>query len=197
MPEPTTIATAVFSTVGSTISASLVLASFFKDIKNTPTDVKTCFDLTHRVRQDLDHLISLRRRHVKYLNTIPDIAIRVDDVIHAASQSIEDACKLLEGCRKEAYEGHTIPFNRKVQWVLGDSAAFARRTSNLQQQHAAVILEVTHLRQVDMLKPLETMATTTFENLELLTMERKKASSRTEKHHDLAKSGKSQWELTD
>jgi hypothetical protein len=191
MPEPTAIATAVFSTVGSTISTSLVLATFYKDIKNTPTDVQTCFDLTHRVTQDLSHLISLRRRHTKYLNTVPDIARRVDGIIHSTSQSIGDACKLLENCRKEAYEGHTIPFSKKVQWVLGDSAAFARRTSNLQQQHAALILEITHLRQVDMLKPLEAMATTTFENLELLTMERKNARSGVKKFDGLTKRSKS------
>lgn len=173
MPEPTAIATAVFSTVGSTISTSLVLATFYKDIKNTPTDVQTCFGLTNRVTQDLNHLISLRRRHAPYLRTVPDIARRVDDIIYATSQSVGDACKLLENCRKEAYEGHTIPFSKKVQWVLGDSAAFSRRTSNLQQQHAALMLEITHLRQVDVLKPLEPIATTTFENLQLLTMERK------------------------
>ena len=196
MPEPISIATTILSGVGSTAATTLKLANFFKDIKNTPTDIKTCFDLTNRVRLDLQHLISLRGKHVKYLATVPDIATHVDSIIHSTSESVEDASKLLEACRKEIYEENIIPYNRKVQWVLGDSAAFARRTSNLQQQHVATILEITHLRQVDMLKPLEIIATTTFENLELLTIKKKKIDSRINKDNLLAENGKSRWKLT-
>lgn len=65
-----------------------------------------------------------------------------------------------------------------MKWVLGDSVAFARRTANLQQQHAALNVEIVSLRQIDMLKPLERIATTTFENVELLSMERKKTQKR-------------------
>lgn len=196
MPEPFSIATTILSGLGSTAATSFKLANFFKDIKNTPTDIKTCFDLTNRVRLDVHHLISLRGKHAKYLATVPDIAARVDSIIHSTSESIDDACKLLESCRKEIYEENIIPYNRKVQWVLGDSAAFARRTSNLQQQHMATILEITHLRQVDMMRPVEKIATTTIENLELLTIKKKKVNSRIDKDNLLDKSGKSQWTLT-
>jgi hypothetical protein len=89
-----------------------------------------------------------------------------------------DLCRLLEGCREEVYEGNAIPLASKMKWVLGDSVAFARRTANLQQQHAAINVEIMSLRQIDMLKPLERIATTTFENLELLSMERKGAKKR-------------------
>jgi hypothetical protein len=110
--------------------------------------------------------------------TVPDTLKRLDRIIHATKESILDVCRLLEGCRKEVYEGNTIPLGSKMKWVLGDSVAFARRTSNLQQQHAALNVEIVNLSHMDMLKPLERIATTTFENVELLSMERKKTQKR-------------------
>lgn len=65
-----------------------------------------------------------------------------------------------------------------MKWVLGDNRAFERRTANLQLQHAALNVEILSLRQIDMLKPLEKIATTTFENVELLSMERRKGQKR-------------------
>jgi hypothetical protein len=180
MPEPATT-TAIVSTVASTINSSLNIARFISDIKNTPTDVKTCFDLTRRIEEDLSTLINLRPRHEKYLLTVPETLKRIDRIIHGTKEGILDVCRLLEGCREEVYEGHTIPLSRKMKWVLGDSVAFSRRTTNLQQQHAAVNVEILSLRQMDMLKPLERIATTTFENLELLGMERKKTAGGTQK----------------
>jgi hypothetical protein len=176
MPEPAT--TAIISTVASTVTSSLTLARFIADIKNTPTDVKTCFDLTHRIEDDLQTLINLRTRHEKYLLTVPDTLKRLDGIIYATKESILDVCRLLEGCRKEVYEGNTIPLGSKMKWVLGDNVAFTRRTANLQQQHAALNVEIVNLRQIDMLQPLQRIATTTFENVELLSMERKKAQKR-------------------
>src|SRR5450432_2570600 len=137
MPEPATT-TAIVSTVASTINSSLNIARFISDIKNTPTDVKTCFDLTRRIEEDLSTLINLRSRHEKYLLTVPDTLKRIDRIIHCTREGILDVCRLLEGCREEVYEGHMIPLSRKMKWVLGDSVAFSRRTTNLQQQHAAV-----------------------------------------------------------
>jgi hypothetical protein len=176
MPEPAS--TAVISTVASTVASSLSLARLISDIKNTPADVKTCFDLTHRIEADLQTLVNLRARHEKYLLTVPGTLKRLDDIVYATKDGILNVCRLLEGCREEVYEGNTIPLGRKMKWVLGDSVAFSRRTANLQQQHAAINVEIMSLRQIDMLKPLERIATTTFENVELLSMERKGAKKR-------------------
>jgi len=176
MPEPAS--TAVISTVASTVASSLSLARLISDIKNTPADVKTCFDLTHRIEADLQTLVNLRARHEKYLLTVPETLKRLDDIVCATKDGILNVCRLLEGCREEVYEGNTIPLGSKMKWVLGDSVAFSRRTANLQQQHAAINVEIMSLRQIDMLKPLERIATTTFENVELLSMERKGAKKR-------------------
>jgi hypothetical protein len=143
-----------------------------------PTDVKTCFDLTPRIEDDLQTLINLCAKHEKYLLTVPDTLRRLDRIIYATKDSILDVCRLLEGCRKEVYEGNTIPLGSKMKWVLGDNVAFAGRTANLQQQHAALNVEIVSLRQIDVLKPLEWIATTTFENVELLSMERRKVQKR-------------------
>jgi hypothetical protein len=173
--------TSLVSNVTSSISSSLTIAKFVSDLKNTPTDVKTCFDLTARIDTDLQYLISLRSKHEKYFLTVPDNLDRLDHVIYSARQSLLDICMLLEGCRKEIYERGKIPFSSKMRWVLGDSGAFTRRTVNLQQQHAAMNVEIAFLRQIDLLKPLERMATTTFENVELLSMESKKKNRNFEK----------------
>jgi hypothetical protein len=160
------------------ISSTLLTTQFIKAIKNAPIDVKTCLSLTNRVEEDRKYLISLQRQHQKYLETVPIIANRQNQIIHETRESIHDVCRLLERCRPEVYEGQNIPLGAKMRWALGDNAAFSRRTVNLQQQHAAIILEIAHLRQVEMLFPLEKIATTTFENLELLTMEGRKSQDK-------------------
>jgi hypothetical protein len=78
MPEPAS--TAVISTVASTVASFLSLARLIPDIKNTPADVKTCFDLTHRIEADLQTLVNLRARHEKYLLTVPETLKRLDDM---------------------------------------------------------------------------------------------------------------------
>jgi hypothetical protein len=66
-----------------------------------------------------------------------------------------------------------------VRWVLGDSMAFSRRTPNLQQQHAAINAEIAYMRLIEGLKSLRDLTTSTvFENAELLSMSRKRSSSR-------------------
>ncbi|PQE13610.1 hypothetical protein CJF31_00005034 [Rutstroemia sp. NJR-2017a BVV2] len=164
--------------VAGTISSSITLISFINNVKNTPTDVKTCFALTHRVSTDLEHLILLRDQHHKYLREDPTSAARIDGIISSAKSSILDVCQVLEGCRKEIYENQAIPLRRKMSWVLGDSAAFTRRSLNLQQQHAAINTEITFLRQLQVLKPLERTVTTTFENVHLLSMRERRRRER-------------------
>jgi hypothetical protein len=86
--------------------------------------------------------------------------------------------RLLEGCRKEAHGG-TVPLQGRVKLVQSDSVAFSRRSANLQQQHAAINIEIAYMRQLEALKPLTDLANTTiFENAELLSMNRKRSSSR-------------------
>ena len=98
--------------------------------------------------------------------------------IAQASESIIDVGRLLEGCRREAHGGK-VPFQGRVKWILGNSTAFSKRTANLQQQHAAINAEIAYMRQIEALKPLrELTASTVFENAELLSMSRKRSSSR-------------------
>jgi hypothetical protein len=130
MPEPAS--TAVISTVASNVASSFSLATLISDIKNTPADLKTYFDLTHRIEADLQTLVNFRARHEKYLLTVPETLKRLDDIVYATKDGILNVCRLLEVCREEVYEGNTIPLGSEMKWVLGDSVAFARRTANLQ-----------------------------------------------------------------
>lgn len=165
--------TGVFSNLASTFTSSLAIAIFIKDVKNTPVDVRTCFNLTARVETDLNYLLALRTQHQKFLATQPSALSRLDSIILSTRQAIHDACRLLEGCREEVYgsEGGYIPIKKRMKWVLGDSGAFVRRTGNLQQQHVSVLGEIQWLRSIEVVKPLEELVSagnTTFENLELM-----------------------------
>jgi hypothetical protein len=176
MPEP--ITTAVVSGLASVVNTAVTFARFAYDIKNTPTDVKTCLDLVCRVDEDIQFAINLRAQHLKQLSTNPETLRRLDRIIVQARESIIDVGRLLEGCRREAHGGK-VPIQGRVKWVLGDSMAFSRRTANLQQQHAAINAEIAYMRQIEGLKPLRDLtASTVFENAELLSMSRKRSSSR-------------------
>ncbi|TEY74750.1 hypothetical protein BOTCAL_0070g00170 [Botryotinia calthae] len=174
MPEPITISAA--ASVASALSSSIAITSFVKSIKNTPADVKTCFSLTERVHTDLEHLILLRSQRHKYLSRNPFDSKRLDGIIKDVGESIFDICKLLEGCRKEVYEGEHIPVKKKMQWVLGDGAAFERRRGNLQQQHIALLAEIAWLRGLDVGKGTENLE---FENVDLLSAGRRERKSST------------------
>ncbi|KAF5874552.1 uncharacterized protein Bfra_004563 [Botrytis fragariae] len=172
MPDPITVG-AVASVAGA-LTRSIALAIFVKDIKNAPADVKTCFSLTERVSTDLDHLIVLRSLHSKYLSRRPFASKRLDGIIKDAGQSITDICGLLEGCRKEVYPDKHIPIKNKLQWVLGDGAAFERRRGNLQQQHIALLAEIGWLRGLEVGEETENLE---FENVDLLSAGRRERKS--------------------
>jgi len=179
MPEPITVAVA--SGLASAVNAAVTFARFAYELKNTPTDVKTCLDLVARVNEDIQYAITLRAKNLKQLSMTPETLNRLDRIISQASDSIMDVGRLLEGCRREAHGGK-VPFQGRMRWVLGDSTAFSRRTANLQQQHAAINAEIAFMRQLEALQPLRDLASnTTFENAELLSMSpisRRRSSSR-------------------
>jgi hypothetical protein len=176
MPEPITVALA--SGLAAAVNTAVTFVRFAYEIKNTPTDVKTCLDLVCRVDEDIQFAINLRAQQAKQLSMNPENLRRLDRIIAQASESIIDVGRLLEGCRREAHGGK-VPFQGRVKWILGDSTAFSKRTANLQQQHAAINAEIAYMRQIEALKPLrELTASTVFENAELLSMSRKGSSSR-------------------
>lgn len=176
MPDPFTIT--VGSGLTAAVNAAFIFTRFIYEIKNTSKDVKTCLDLVRRVDEDIQYTISLRAQHIKQLSRNPETLRRLDSIIKSACESILDVGRLLEGCRKEAHGG-TVPIQGRVKWVLSDSVAFSRRTANLQQQHAAINIEIAYMRQLEALKPLSELANKNiFENPELLSMSLKRSSSR-------------------
>jgi hypothetical protein len=99
MPQPAS--TAAVSTVTSTVASSFSLARLISDIKNTPTDVKTCFNLTHRIEADLQTLVNLRARYERYPLTVPETPKRLDDIVYATKDGIMNVSRLLEGYRED------------------------------------------------------------------------------------------------
>jgi hypothetical protein len=183
MPEPITLG--VLSGLASATSGIVTSFKFVYDLKNTPVDVKTCLDLVRRVDEDIQYAISLRGKNLKLLSDSPIELDRLDRIVAAASESILDVGRLLEGCRREAHGGK-VPIKGRMKWVLGDSTAFSRRTGNLQQQHAAINVEIAYLRQMEALKPLRDLSNnTTFENADLMSMgSRRRSSSRLSAYED-------------
>lgn len=180
MPIPPDLG--MFSGVGSTIVSTLTIASFIKDLKNTPLDVKTCIALTTLINTDLDYLIKLRSTpsNVSYLSQNPDLSRRIDNIIISTQQAILDVGRLLEGCRQEVYGRASVPVKERMKWILGDSMAFKRREGNLHGVHRAVLNEVGFLRMRE--SAGETVSRViecvTFENVDLLEMAHKRREKR-------------------
>lgn len=165
---------AAFGSIGTTIT----VLRFVWDVKNTPVDVKTFLDLVNRVDEDLQYAISLRVKHLKLLSESPIELRRLDRIIETANESILDVARLLEPCRREAHGGK-VPMIGRIKWVLGDSTAISKRTANIQQQHAAINVEIAYLRTLESLQPLEQMVeNTTYENMKLFAS-RGRSPSRT------------------
>lgn len=176
MPEPLTLT--VLSGLASAISSAITGIKFVFELKNTPADVKTCLDLVDRVNKDLQYLISLRTSYAKTLESTPEVLTRVDGVIQDGYQSIQSVGLLLEGCRTGAHGGQT-PFRGRMKWVLADSAAFRFETVNLLVQHNTINVELTHLRNIEALQPLRSLASEiSFENWGMIPMGRKRSSSK-------------------
>lgn len=185
MPDPATLA---ISGISAAVNTTVTLVKFIHELKSTPTDVKTCLDLVSRVDEDIQYAIKLRQKHLKHLTSTPDELKRLDRIIAGANQSILDVGRLLEGCRREAHGGQ-VPMVGRLKWVMGDSTAFSRRTANLQQQHAAINVEIGFLRNLEALQPVKDLliSNTTFENPELLSMGRRKSSSRLSNFYDIGR----------
>jgi hypothetical protein len=183
MPDPASL---VLSGVGTAVNTTITLVRFVHELKNTPTDVKTCLDLVSRVDEDIQYVIELREKHLKHLSSTPDELKRLDRIISCANQSILDVGRLLEGCRREAHGGQ-VPLGGRMKWVMGDSTAFSRRTANLQQQHAAINVEIAFLRNLEALQPIKEIliSNTTFENSELFSVGKRRSSSRLSTNYDM------------
>ena len=178
MPEPLTLT--ILTGLASSVSAVVNGLKFLFDLKNAPENVKACLHLIARVDKDLQCLISLRTNYVTNLDSMTEVLIRVDGVIHDAYESLQSVSILLEGCRREAHGGQT-PFKGRVKWVLEDSAAFQQRTMDLSRQHATILHEITHLnlmRSVAALHPLRTSVSgISLENLGMIPLGKRRSSS--------------------
>jgi hypothetical protein len=175
MPEPIFLAAA--GGVGSTLGGLVTFSSFVYDLKNAPADVTTFLALVARVDEDLKYAVDLRDKHLEQLQETPAELKRLDDIVRDANECILDIARLLEKCRKEAHGGK-VPLLGRMRFVLGDSTAFLRRTGNLQQQHAAINVEIIHLRTLSALKPITDLAPNmTFENSDLLSLNGRNRSS--------------------
>lgn len=156
------------------VVACLHLTEFVKDLKNTPTDVKTCSALTTLIAGDLKYLMSLRKKacNINYLSKNQDLAQRIDNIIKITQEGILDVGRLLEGCRRDIYKNGKVPVKARMQWVLGDSKAFAIREGNLQGVHRAVLNEIQFLRMRETTDEVVrgVVEHESFENLELLEM---------------------------
>jgi len=186
MPDPITLG--VFPGLSAAASAVVTSSKFIYDLKNTPVHVKTCLDLVARIVDDIQFAVSLRDRFLKLLSENPGDLKRLDRVIASAEQSILDIGRLLEGCREEAH-GRNVPLKWRMRWVLGDSAAFALRTGNLQQQHATILHEIAYLTSLDDKKRLkELRPNIAFENMDYMSSKREESPG--EKHEKNKNQGK-------
>ncbi|CZR50247.1 uncharacterized protein PAC_00119 [Phialocephala subalpina] len=167
-----------FSTLGSSLTATVTAANFIFALHNTPNDVRACAQLVTRVYDDLQFLITLRNSHQEYLEASPIERQRLDGIIAEAAKSLLAIGRKLEDCRAEA-NGGKVPLMGRMKWILGDSASFVLHSRNLGVQQAAINSEINWLRNLRQAKGKEKeeskVVEAVFENLELLKLSSKKS----------------------
>ncbi|KAF8849601.1 hypothetical protein BDZ45DRAFT_634169 [Acephala macrosclerotiorum] len=167
-----------FSTLGSSLTATVTTANFIFALHNTPNDVRACAQLVTRVYDDLQFLITLRNSHQEYVEASPIERQRLDGIITEAAKSLLAIGSKLEACRAEA-NGGKVPLMGRMKWILGDSASFVLQSRNLAVQQAAINSEINWLRSLQHGKGKDKeeskVIEAVFENLELLKLGSKKS----------------------
>jgi len=135
------------------LKATLELILFGIDLALVPKRVRRCLELVRVCDTDLQHLIDLRNEHLERLESRPRELQRANLIIENATQGIAKVCRLVEKCRPEAHNNQTGLFAR-LWWKTIDSPEFDTQRPIIEQQHSAVLHELSFLRQLALMAPL-------------------------------------------
>ncbi|RDW63372.1 hypothetical protein BP6252_10917 [Coleophoma cylindrospora] len=157
-----------FASIAKVLGPTVDRINFVCSLKNAPASTKTCLDIVNRVSDDINFAILLRHKHYAQLLAQPETLRRLDSILNSAKESIEDVGRLLENFRPDVNCGK-ISLASRLAWMLSNQQVFVERKSNLQQQHAAINVEIVYMRQFELLPPLVNACQKIFfENLELM-----------------------------
>lgn len=116
-----------------------------------PTEIGRCLELVQTCHKDLQHLIDLRNKHLSFLEKTPHhVLTRINSVIEAADKGLAEARRIVEKCRPAAHRNNKTPLHSKIEWVLSSSSDFKAQEPIISRHHAAVLAELTYVRQITM-----------------------------------------------
>ncbi|EGX90488.1 hypothetical protein CCM_06908 [Cordyceps militaris CM01] len=109
-------------------------------------EIRVSLQLVQTCHQDLQALIALRDAHLGLLEAAPaGVLARLHAVIDQAHRGLAAARCIVERCRPD---GHKTPLHGQMEWVLSASSEFRRQEPLLSRHHAAVLAELTFVRQM-------------------------------------------------
>ncbi|KAF4979512.1 hypothetical protein FZEAL_4280 [Fusarium zealandicum] len=135
------------------IRATYYFLTWALDHGQVPNEIRRSLELVRTCDHDLQHLIELRHECLPLLQRRPMVLRRADLIIKAAQAGLAEACELVERCRPEAHGGKT-PLSNQMAWMLVDSSEFRGQEAVISRHHAAVLAELSFLRQIALLAPV-------------------------------------------
>ena len=134
------------------LKAIVEFVFFTIELQQVPKRVSRCLELVRTCDRDLQRLIDLRNELLELLEKRPKDLQNSNRVIEDATHSIAGVCRLVERCRPEANYGQTGMMAR-LWWKTIDSSEFDTQRPIIEQQHSAVLHEITYLRQMALVMP--------------------------------------------
>lgn len=133
------------------LRSSLQVINPNTDNGRVPNEIRRCLELVQTCHRDLQHLIDLRNEHLELLDAAPSrILTRVNNVIDAANQSLVEARRIVEKSRPKAHQGMKTSLQSHIGWVMSSSSDFRRQEPIIIRHNAAVLAELSYLRQITM-----------------------------------------------
>lgn len=133
----------IFSSIRSTYRA----ASVAIDSGHASNDMRRSLELVRMCHQDLQLLIKLRHEHLHLLEDQPLSLERLNAVIEKVRGDMVAAYRIVEKYRPELHCGKTS-LQHRIAWASHDSQELQMLGPIISQHHAAVLAEITFLRNL-------------------------------------------------
>lgn len=131
------------------LRSSLKVTDPITDNGRVPNEIRRCLELVQTCHRDVQHLIDLRNEHLEFLEAAPSrILERVNNVIDAANQGLVEARRIVEKSRPKAHQGMKTSLQSHIGWVFSSSSHFRRQEPVIIRHNAAVLAELSYLRQI-------------------------------------------------
>ncbi|CAM1506008.1 Fc.00g116450.m01.CDS01 [Cosmosporella sp. VM-42] len=147
------------------------VANLTQDSDQAPKEIRRSLELVQRCDRDLQRLVTARYKNFALLQHQAVELERLDGIIEATKKELGEACDIIETCRPGVHHGRLqVPLQRRMKWALYDAREFRSLEPLLNCQHASVLSELNHIRDLVLWSSSQskTKSETTFDNVALL-----------------------------